>query len=425
MKILWLSHFIPYPPIGGAPQRSFHLMREVAERHTLILRAFNLAGASPQSLAEARAEFMRFCADVEFWQLPFKWKGTRWWMELGISGLRNHPLSGRVFASSPAQRRLRRVLAEHPDAVVHVDSIDLAFYVPLLSDHHTLLHHHNCESAMTARRAENEPNPVARAYLRRQADALAALERSLCPAFDMNVAVSSLDADSIRSSAPGAEVQVVENGTDDQYFAPMPDLEEPNTIVFAGSLNWYPNVSAVRHFASETWPQLKARVPGVRWYLAGMCPVPEIRTLAAADSQITLVDTPTDIRPWIARGAVFVCPIVDGGGTRLKLLDALAMGKAAVSSPIGCEGLAATSGEHVWVAEAGTATVDAIETLLGDPELRRRLGCAGRRLVAARYSWKQIAQHLEQAYEWTRHDTSRDPHVPVEFTVRERACIPG
>jgi glycosyltransferase involved in cell wall biosynthesis len=402
MRILWLSNFIPYPIAGGSHQRSYHLMRQAAQRHQVTLYAFNLVGMPADMLEAARAEFSQFCEDVEFWPLPMRWKGWRWWGEVAASAVHGESPSLRVFASASFASRVRQHLARGP-ALVHVDSIDLAAFVRLAAGHRTVLHHHNCESAMAVRRAEHENNPAARVYLRRYARALESLERRLAPVVDGNVAVSSLDADRLRTIAPGAHTHVVDNGTDDGYFVPQPGVEETGTIVFAGSLNWYPNVSGVRRFAERVWPRLKARVPAVRWLLAGMRPVAEVRRLAESDPQITLVDTPPDIRPSMARGAVVVCPIQEGGGTRLKLLDAMAMGKAVVSTAVGAEGLAIVPGRDMLIATDEEDFAAQIETVLRDGALRARIGGAARAMIEARYSWRSIGAALDEAYDCAYH----------------------
>jgi len=422
MKILWFSHFVPYPPAGGAAQRSFNLLRRIAEKHYVVFVGFDMAGSATAGAAPLDA-LGKFCASVEIWDLPVRWKSAGWWLQALLSTLSGESLSDRVFYSPDCRKRLTQLLQQHPDALVHMDSIDLARYAPALEAQRKALNHHNCESAMMLRRAEKEGNRVAQWFLRRQAHALQSLEQQLLPAFDVNVSVSAPDSDLLRRQAPAAHIHVVENGTDDAFFSPLPEEEEPNSIVFAGSLNWYPNISGLRIFAREVWPAVKQQVPSVRWYIAGMSPTKEIRELAAKDAQITLIDSPADIRPWIARGAVFICPIYDGGGTRLKLLDAFAMGKSVVSTTIGCEGLAVTPGMHLLVADEPCDLVTKTTLLLRDNEQRARLGAAARKLVTQRYSWSILAHDLERAYLCPR--TQRTLDSPSEPCAEECAVAQG
>ena len=398
MKLLWLSHFIPYPPRGGSSQRSFNLIRHIASKYETLLFAINLEGHSPQLVSEYSKELKRHCAEVEIWDPPYHWRGARWWAQLMLSPFFRDPYGSCALWSPELGRRWQDVLAKHPGALVHFDSIDLALYLPPAASFRKVLNHHNCESAMAQRRAEKEPNPLKRAYLRQQARKLRRVEQEVCHQFDVNLTVSELDTQTLRERNPQAHCHVVENGTDTEYFHPSEIAPEPNTLVFGASLRWYPNVTAIQFFSREIWPILKQRCPGINLYLAGSKPVESVAEVANQDSHITLVSNPEDIRPWIWKGAVFVCPIIDGGGTRLKILDALAMGKAVVSTSIGCEGLEVKHGENILVADTPQDFAGEVLRLLGDEALRKQLAVNGRALVERLYSWEVIGRHLERAY---------------------------
>jgi glycosyltransferase involved in cell wall biosynthesis len=164
-------------------------------------------------------------------------------------------------------------------------------------------------------------------------------------------------------------------------------------------LSWYPNVSGIQYFARDIWPMLKKQNLGIRWYLAGRSPSEPVIRIAKNDPDITLIPDPEDIRPWVWKGAVFICPIIDGGGTRLKILDAVAMGKAVVSTTIGAEGLDVTPGEHLLVADEPDEFARRVGEVLGGDSLRQRLGACGRALVERLYSWEVITRHLGEAYQ--------------------------
>lgn len=398
MELIWLSHFIPFPPRGGAPQRSYHLLRETSRHHETILVAFNRPAVSAQSLEDYSAELRKFCASVEIWDLPFEWKGVRWWIGLLGNTMQTLPHSCEVYSSPGLLRRWDEILHAHPNALIHIDSSDLAAFVPAAHGHRILLNHHNCESAMAERRARVEPNPVKRFFLAGQAKRQAALERDLCSKVTVNAVVSREDGELLRLQCPSAHVHVVANGTDTDYFVPEPEAARPNTLVFAGSLRWYPNVSALRFFRQRIWPRLKNEVPELELILAGKTPVPEIEDWATSDSAITLVASPIDIRPWIAKGAVFVCPIIDGGGTRLKLLDAMSAGKAIVSTKVGAEGLGIENGKQAMITDSEDEFVEMTLTLLRDPSLQSSLARNAREYVQRHFSWDVVGNDLEAAY---------------------------
>jgi len=402
MKLIWLSHFIPYPARGGAAQRSFNLIRQAAARYQVTLVAFNRPRQDTHLLEASRAEFEKVCHRVEFLELPETWKGARWWAQLAMAPLYRMPQSCVAYASHALASRWRVLLAEQPEAIVHVDSSDLAVYLQDALGHPLVLNHHNCESSMAMRRSELEKNALKKMVLSHQARKQERLERDWLGRVTMNLTVSEEDTRRLRAITPGAEIAEVENGTDVEYFQARQELVEENTIVFAGSLRWYPNQSALLNFGREAWPILKQRRPGIRFIVAGQYPPEFLVKWAQADPQIEFVPNPPDIRPYIARGAVYVCPILDGGGSRLKLLDAMAMGKAIVSMSVGAEGLRYKAGQHMMIADRPEEFADAVIQLLEDRELRLRLGVAARQQVVDEYSWPVIGEHLAEAYAHAR-----------------------
>lgn len=399
MKLLWFSHFIPYPPRGGAHQRSFNLLRHASKSYETTLVAFNLHGYTLRQLSEFEAELRNYCANVEFWEMPTAWKSARWWARLALSPARRMPYGCSCFWSPKLDAQWKKVLQEHQGALVHFDSIDLALFAGAAAGFPKVLNHHNCESAMAERRAEKEPNPLKKIYLQPLARKLARLERAICPLFNVNLAVSELDMQLLKGKASQAHFHVVENGTDTGYFVPGMALEEPNSLIFAGSLNWYPNISAIQSFIREVWPKVKLQRPGVRLYVVGMKPSGALARWLRQDPQITLVDSPPDVRPWVTKAAAFICPTKDGGGTKVKILDAMAMGKAVVSTSIGCEGLEVKHGENVLIGDSPEDFASMISQALANQRLRERVGAAARALVEKKYSWEVIGAHVEQAYQ--------------------------
>ena len=399
MKLLWFSHFIPYPPSGGAHQRSFNLLRHASRRYETTLVAFNLQGCTFSHLSEYENELKKYCSRVEFWQMPVRWKGARWGARLILSPFERAPYGCTCFWSPELEAKWKETLEQHQGALVHFDSIDLALFADAAAGFRKVLNHHNCESAMTERRAEEEPNPLKKIYLHSQARKVARLERSICPLFDVNLAVSELDAQVLTAKTWGAYFHIVENGTDTDYFAPSAAPVEPDSLIFAASLNWYPNISAIRFFVREVWPKLKLRRPGVRLYVVGMKPADSLVGWLTQHPNVTVVASPPDIRPWVARASVVICPMRDGGGTKVKLLDAMAMGKAIVSTSVGCEGLEVKHGENILIADTAEDFASSVSHALESASLGQRLGAAGRILVRQRYAWKVIGARLEQAYQ--------------------------
>ncbi|MBI4167037.1 MAG: glycosyltransferase [Acidobacteria bacterium] len=394
-----MSHFLPFPPRGGAHQRSFNLLRQIGRSHQVSLVALNRLWQSPDQLECARREFSLFCAEVSFWDPPFPWRGTRWWGRLALSPFDRYPYGSRATWCPKLAAAWKSILQRLQPDLVHFDASDVGMFIPAASDFRKVLNHHNCESAMAFRRARNELNPVRKAYLWHQARKLRRLEAQVCHQCHVNLAVSELDAQLIRSVDPQAHVHLVENGTDTAYFTPTPLEGEAHSLIFAGSLRWYPNISAVSYLVREIWPLIKHQEPAARLYVAGQFPSEKMVGWLKGHRDIEVVASPEDIRPWVARAAVFVCPVLDGGGTRIKILDAMAMGKAVVSTSIGCEGLAVKHGENILIGDSPAEFADEVVRTLRSPFLRKHIENNGRSLVEKRYSWEVVGARLEQAYE--------------------------
>jgi glycosyltransferase involved in cell wall biosynthesis len=198
---------------------------------------------------------------------------------------------------------------------------------------------------------------------------------------------------------PTAHTAVVPNGVDLDFFRPSArsTLREPPTLLFFGAIDYYPNTDAMHFFLRDVFPHLLERYPHVRLCIVGRKPPESISAYRSANVEVTgVVD---DVRPWLERADVVVVPLRIGGGTRLKILEAMAMGKAVVSTALGAEGLAVTPEHDLLVADDAPAFVAQIGRLLDDPALRLRVGASARRLVASRYSWKAAVEGLSRFYD--------------------------
>ncbi len=401
MRVLFLSQIVPYPPHGGVLQRGYNVIRQLGQHAEVHLLAFVHPEAlpTPETLAESRVELSRFCRSVEYFPIWAKKSAAHKVLALSVSVVSGQPFGAIAHRSAAFRQRIEAVVRQQPFDIVHVDTIGLAGFVDLdAPPAATVLTHHNIESMLMARRAEVEPGRAARTFLRREAAKLDAAERRLSPRFDVNIVMSENDGESLRALAPAAKTRVVANGVDTEYFTPAEDCGAP-VLIYGGGMNMFANRDAVLHFLREVWPIVKAAEPAVRFLAVGQDPPPELTALAAQDSRIVVTGYVADIRPYIAQATVYVVPLRVGGGTRLKVLDAMAMGKALVSTTLGCEGLAVTAGEHLLVADTPADFAAAVVALLGDRARRAELGRAARRLVERDYAWPAIGRQLLTAYD--------------------------
>ena len=400
MRILWLSHFVPFPPTGGAMQRAFHLLRHAASRHEVHLLALHQPRLLPTApeLARSIEALSALCATVRVFPLPAELSRLHRVAAAARSIVGDAPFDVTWLRSGAMDAALMDRSARPDVDLVHVDTVGLWPYVEGWDRTPVALGHHNIESDLVERRAGHERSSWRSALLRRDAAKLRAVEKRAVRHAAVNLVVSPLDGARLAALVPEAAVQVVENGVDTDEWQPSADPGPAGGIVFAGTLGWYPNRDAVEFLLGEIWPALVAAGLARRLVLVGRDAPPAARAAAAADSRVQVTGFVPDARPYLRAATVSVCPIRVGGGTRLKILDALAMAKPVVSTAIGVEGLDLVEGEHYLRAETAPEFVAQIDRLQRDPALRHALGAAGRRLVVARHEWRVIGRQLDAAY---------------------------
>ena len=407
MKVLWFSHLVPFPATGlGALQRSYHLVRELARKHDVHLLTFvqpkiigDLLGDVSTGLESARQHLEQYCARVQFLSIPAEQSrlGRPWLAARSLVG--SHPYTIRWLQSADARALAVDWNRSMEFDVVHFDTLGLATYRKIFARGARTLDHHNIESDMMLRRARIESNPAKRFYFWQEGLRLRRYERRVCREFDLNLTCSELDTERLRAVSPGVTVAEVPNGVDTEYFRLAQEPERPLSLVFAGNMSWYPNAAAMLFFADKVWPALKKKIPGVTMDVIGANPSPRLRALAGRDRDFRVHGFVPDVRTKITTASLYVCPIMDGGGTKLKILDALAMGMPIVAHPIACEGINLRDGEDVVFAREPFEFVDAIVALLGNPQRRRLLSANARSLAESSYSYSVIGRKLVSAVE--------------------------
>jgi polysaccharide biosynthesis protein PslH len=401
VRVLWLSHYVPWPPKGGVLQRGYHLLREAGRRHDVKLVALNQRVFLPsrEQLQLACQELQKSCSSVDVFPIPSERSQAAWFWMSASGFFRSASYDSSWLRSRALREHLRERAAAERFDLVHLDTIGLLQYADLFPATPLVLNHHNVESQMMAERAAREPSPWRRVYYRRDARKLAELERRAARICRGQVVVSALDADRLRGNVGDVPTVVVDNGVDTDYFAPSAQPpRSPEALVFAGGLDWYPNRDAMQFFVREIWPPLRAALPGCEMTIIGRRPSPELQA-AARDPRLRVTGFVDDVRPYLADAALYVCPIRQGGGTRLKVLDALAAGKALVATRFAVEGLGLEEERHYLAAESPADYVAQIGRASRDPALRERLAAAGRAHVEQHFAWTVIGAKLARAYE--------------------------
>jgi len=394
MKILALTSKSPYPLVEGRALRTFNLLKQAARRHEIHLLSFVQTPEEVEGIEAMRD----ICASVAFEPLYLDGGRTELLRDAALELASAAPLMAVKYSTSRMRRRLRASLEAGHFDVLHLDMLHLGQYLDEAGPVPVVLVDHNVESVLLERRAQNERRLLAHAYLRYQVAKLRRFEARSCERADAVVAVSEHDAAQLRALAPRASVRSVPNGVDTDFFCARDVPRQAGGMVFVGGLGWFPNLDAMRYFCESILPLIRRECPEASLTVVGKNPDERAAKSIAAHPCVCLTGMIDDIRDTVSAAAVYVVPLRIGGGTRLKILDALSMGKAIVTTSLGCEGLDVVHGEHVLIADEPQRFAREVLRVLANPALAAELGRRGRELVRQRYEWAVIAEAMEEVY---------------------------
>ena len=414
-SILAVTSELPWPLNSGGHLRSYHLLRTFAARFDVRLVVPTAGGEEA-----GRAALERAGIRVHAVAVPPR-RPVAEALKIASAALRGEPY---VMYARHRRRSIRRALRDEvrrqaPD-VLYLDHLDSLVYADTAPGARTVIDLHNVYSHLLSRTATETPQVGRRMYLGRESLLLARKERAAARAAHTLITVSDADAryfESLHASC----VVVAPNGVDcDAYEHLTHDETAPPTILYVGSLEWPPNVSAARFLALEVLPAVRARIPGARLSIVGKNPTPEVLALAGADRGVEVAGSVPDVAPYFRSADVLAVPLESGGGTRLKILEAFSAGVPVVSTPVGCEGIAASDPEHLFVA-ARHEFVEAIARVLEQPgEARVRAERA--RLVARReYDWTVAGDRAANAIARAV-DMGSPTSAPADLAVRAGAA---
>jgi len=400
MRILWVKVGGLWPLSSGGRLRSFHILKDLSTRHQVTLLTTHGPKDDPAGLAAELPE-------VEVVSFPYEapkqgtWRfllalARSWWSPLPVDLWRWRIPALRLDAA----RRLSSGAVDLciADFLAAVPNLPAQRAVPVV------LFQHNVEHMIWRRLASVAANPLRRLLLEIEWRKLRRIEARSCAAAGLTLAVSEADAQQLTALAPSSRtpIRVVPTGVDTAYFRPTGHQPTEAGLVFTGSMDWFPNEDAMLYFVDAILPRIRSACPAITVSVVGRTPSVRLcEAVVAAGGQVS--GAVPDVRPYVERNSVYIVPLRVGGGTRLKIFEALAMGKAVVSTSIGAEGLPIVDGIHFVRADEPQAFADAVIALLGDEGRRRALGDAGRRLVEDTYSWTQVARTFETACLETAH----------------------
>ena len=396
MRILWLKSDLLLPLDKGGKLRTWHLMRHLARRHEITYLAFKEPAQPAADVDGMRA----VAARVETVDRAEPAKGTlRFYADAAKHLIAPLPYAVGKYRSRAFERRLRGLLESRSFDLLVCDFLVPAVNLPDQLPCPAVIFTHNVESEIWRRHAETKPGAIARLLYGAQYRRMLRFEAQTLARFDGVLAVSDADRRTFEALYPGAirrPVDIVPTGVDTEYFAPAPSDPASRELVFTGSMDWLPNEDAMQYFCRDILPLIRAKEPGISLSIVGRAPTPAVRRLVEQHG-VQVTGRVDDVRPYIKDAAVYIVPLRIGGGTRLKIFEAMSMGKAVVSTTIGAEGLPVSDGEHVMLADEPQSFADSVVQLLRDTGRRARMESAARALVVEHYDWSAVAGALEAA----------------------------
>jgi len=388
MKILVPDEEFPYPPDTGKRIRSFSLIKRAAQANEIHYLAY---GTEDSDSYRAMVENGLNPIAVPP-QVPRK-SGPMFYLRLLGNLLSKYPYVVSSHYSSVLAEALERVLNEKKPDLICCEWSPYAIFIRDVTGPKKMIVAHNIEGHIWQRYWENEKQPFKKWYIRNQWKKMESFERAAFGWADGATAVSDIEAREIQQLNQNIQVEVVDNGVDLEYFSPQENNFQSKQLVFVGSMNWRPNQDCVQHLVRDILPIVKKTEPDVSAVIVGQKPPREILELNNPPG-VKITGRVDDVRPFIENGTVYTVPLRIGGGTRLKILEAMAMKKAVVSTTIGAEGLDIIDGENILLADSAEEFAEKTLLLLRDEEMCRRLGDAGRKLVENKYGWDSLASKL-------------------------------
>jgi sugar transferase (PEP-CTERM/EpsH1 system associated) len=397
LRVVMVDEELPYPPTSGKRIRTLNLTLRLARRHRLTYVCHRNADAEEaRQAADFFAEHGIETLVVNR-TIPAK-SGPRFYLRLAANLLSPLPYSVATHASRALRQALAELARKQRVDVWHCEWTPYAEMLRGITTGRRVVMAHNVESVIWQRYHETETNPLRRWYIGRQWRKFQRFERRVLGAVERAVAVSDTDAQRFRDDFGVSRVDVVENGVDTEYFQPQARRRDPGRLLFLGSLDWRPNLDGVNLLLERVFPAVRAAEPLASLCLVGRNPPEALRRQVAAMPGVELYGSVPDVRPYLADCGMLVVPLRIGGGSRLKILEALASGTPVVSTRIGAEGLCLEPGQDLTVVEDIDDLARALVQAIRHPEVIQAESERGREKVLELYDWDRLAERLEQVW---------------------------
>jgi sugar transferase (PEP-CTERM/EpsH1 system associated) len=389
MKILWLKTELLHPVDKGGKIRTYHLLKQLKADHHITYLTLDDGSAPPDAVASAT----EYCHELI--RIPHATRekfSEGFYAELVLNVCSSLPYAIRKYKSDAMTRAISDATAKHNFDVVICDFLAPAVNLPRDLQTPVVLFQHNVEAEIWRRHYEVQQHPVKRFYLHLQWRKMQRFEKDACQRVDSVIGVSEADARMMERDYGIAKVHDIPTGVDVDFFKPSNCASaRPNSLVFTGSMDWLPNEDAMRYFTGDILPIVRRSIPDIHLTIVGRNPYPSLLELAQKNPALTVTGRVDDVRPYIENAVAFIVPIRIGGGTRLKIYEAMAMEKPVISTTIGAEGLPVHDGAELLIADDARTFAEAVVKVLSDSELANQLGASAAQLVRRNFGWRGVA----------------------------------
>ena len=392
LRILWLKTELLHPVDKGGKIRTYNMLKELKRDHHITYLTLDDGSAD----SDAREQAYEYCHDLVCVPHHQREKFSKgFYVELLFNLASQFPYAIKKY-ESPAMRT-EIVAREDLIDVVICDFLAPAINVPPSLSCPSILFQHNVEAMIWKRHYEVQNNRAKKTYLRDQWRKMVRFEKEMCRRFDAVIAVSAEDRDQMREEYGVSEVFEVPTGVDTEFFRPTGTaIIDPHNVVFTGSMDWLPNEDAIRYYTDQIMPIVRRSIPDATLTVVGRNPYPGLLELSRRDPSIIVTGRVDDVRPYMERAAAYVVPLRIGGGTRLKIYEAMAMEKAIVSTTIGAEGLPVSDGRELRIADTPETFAASVVELLTNAEAARKLGQEAARVVREKFGWNGVAKRFAE-----------------------------
>jgi len=388
MKILMLTPYLPYPLLSGGQTRSYNLLKYLGRKHEITL--FSLI--KDESERKFIKELSKFCKKI----LVFKRSKKPWTLRnILLTGFSFYPFLVIRNLSGMEKEAVKNELKQNKYDLIHAETFYVMPHIPSTSVP-ILLVEQTIEYLVYRHYVEEQAHLFLRPLLKIDVAKIKFWETHFWQRANKVVAMSQADKQIMQNLSPGLVVDIVPNGVDTEYFSVKKESNPNQKILYVGNFKWLQNTEAVELLVNEIWPKIQDRLPKAKLWIVGMGMTEGIKNLASSNIEVS--EGMPDIRVAYNNASVLVAPIKSPGGTRLKILEAMASGVPVVTTKIGMEGLEAKDGYHAFIKETTDEMVKSTIDLLKDRRLAHKLAANARKLVEEKYSWQVSAQNLDFLY---------------------------